>query len=159
MQKAPAGMLDVEVEVTALAPLQTQLQLAALTVAVDPVRPTALDTVEDPDQPLPHTVPLGHQSSTLLLVDVDAAQVLEGPAAGPGECFSLLTDRRRRPQHESLKILEEHLRLVQVLLKNRRLIQAPQGPLQPDPVEAMQNSQQVVRMMRDERVGGAFGGR
>ena len=158
MQQAKARMLDVEIQMEALAQFQLRLQEFGLVIASHLVGPARLHTPEDGDQSLFDFVLATDPLRLLLLGQSTAGQVGEGPFQRPGQLFGALADLCCQPGGKLLEVLAEHLGLVQVSLKYVTAIEIPKRSLQPEPVKGVKNSHDILLMPFYKRVKDAVGG-
>ena len=129
VQQSKASMLNVEVQVQALAQLQVRFELLGLVIASHFVGPARFYTAKDCYQALFNAVALSDFARQLFLGQSTAAQIGKRALEGLGQSLSTLTHLVCQAGGKLLEVFAQHLGFVQILLKNFGAIQVAQRSL------------------------------
>jgi len=129
VQQSKASVLNVKVQVQALAQLQVRFELLGLVIASHFVGPARFYTAKDRYQALFNAVALSDFARQLFLGQSTAAQIGKRALEGLGQSLSTLTHLVCQAGGKLLEVFAQHLGFVQILLKNFGAIQVAQRSL------------------------------
>ena len=118
MQQSKARMLDIKIQVQALAQFQVRLQHFGLVIASHLISPTRLYASKDRHQALFDPVSLSEFPRLLFLGESTAGQIGEWARQGSGQLFGTLAYLGGQSGGKLLEVLKQHFGPAQILLKN-----------------------------------------
>ena len=143
VQQSKTWVLDVEVQVQALAQFQVRLELLGLVIASHFVGPARFYTSKDRYQALFNAIALSDFSRQLFLGQGAAAQIGEWALEGLGQSLGTLAHLVGQSRGKLLEVFAQHLGFAQILLKNLGAIQVAQRTLKAQAVEGVKNAHDI----------------
>jgi hypothetical protein len=150
-------VLDVEVQVQALAPFQVRLQLLGLVIASHFVGPARLYTSKDRYQALFNAIALSNFARQVFLGQGAATQIGEGALEGLGQLLGTLAYLVGQSRGKLLEVFAQHLGLAQILLKNLGAIQIAKRTLKSQAVEGVKHAHHIFVVFLYKEVRDAVG--
>src|SRR5262249_34386991 len=155
VQQSKAWVLDIEVQVQALAQFQVRLKLLGLVIASHFVGPARFYAAKDRYQALFNAILLSDFSRQLFLGQGAAAQVGEWALEGLGQSLGTLADLVGQSRGKLLEVFAQHLGFAQILLENFGAIQVAQRTLKAQAVEGAKNTHDIFLVFLYKKVRGA----
>jgi hypothetical protein len=152
VHQAKPGVLDVEVQVQALAQFQVRLELLGLVIASHFVGPARFYTSKDRYQALFNAIALSDFSRQVFLGQGATVQIGEWALEGLGQSLGTLAYLVGQSRSKLLEVFVQHLGLAQILLKNLGAIQVAQRTLKAQAVEGVKNAHDVFLVFLYKRV-------
>jgi hypothetical protein len=145
-------VLDVEVQVQALAQFQVRLELFGLVIASHFVGPARFYTAKDRYQALSNAIALSDFVRQVFLGQGAAAQVGEWTLDGLGQSLGTLAYLVGQSRGKLLEVFAQHLGFTQILLKNFLTVQVAQRTLKAQAVEGVKNAHDVFLVFLYKKV-------
>src|SRR5579863_2686758 len=155
VHKPQSRMQHVEVIMRALPPEHAQFEPQGLGVRADFKRDAGLDTFEDADQPFGHLVGLGDRQSQFLLRIGTTVQIGHRAPRLDGNLFRGFYDLLGEALRPLLEVFQEHSLLPKKTPEAAQARQPADRSAKTDPVEAVQNAQDVFLVLFDKLMHGA----
>ena len=143
VQQSKAWVLDIEVQVQALAQFQVRLELLGLVIASHFVGPARFHTSKDRYQALFNAIALSDLARQVFLGQGAAVQIGEGALEGLGQSLGTLADLAGQSRGKLLEVFAQHLGLAQILLKNLGAIQVAERTLKAQAVEGVKHAHDI----------------
>jgi hypothetical protein len=143
VHQSKASVLDVEVQVQALAQFQVRLELLGLVIASHFVGPTRFYTSKDRYQALFNAIALSDFSRQLFLGQSAAVQIGEGALEGLGQLLGPLAHLVGQSRGKLLEVFAQHLGFAQILLKNLGAIQVAQRTLKAQAIKGLKHAHDI----------------
>ncbi|HEY9806557.1 MAG TPA: hypothetical protein V6D04_08315, partial [Candidatus Obscuribacterales bacterium] len=144
VQQSKASVLDVEVQVQALAQFQVRLELLGLVIASHFVGPARFYTSKDRYQALFNAIALSDLARQVFLGQGAAAQIGEWALEGLGQSLGTLAHLVGQSRGKLLEVFAQHLGFAQILLKNLGAIQVAQRTLKAQAIKGVKNAHDIL---------------
>jgi hypothetical protein len=152
VQHSKTWVLDVEIQVQALAPFQARLKHLGLVIASHFVGPTRFYTAKDRHQPLFNAIAFSDLARELFLGQSAAVQIRKWALKRLGQSLGTLADLISQSRGKPLEVFAQHLGFVQILLKNLGAIQVTQRTLKAQAIEGVKNAHDIFLVFLYKRV-------
>jgi hypothetical protein len=152
VQHSKTWVLDVEVQVQALAQFQVRLKHFGLVIASHFVGPARFYTAKDRYQALFNAIALSDFSRQVFLGQGAAAQIREWALKRLGQSLGTLADLVGQSRGKPLEVFAQHLGFAQILLKNLGAIQVAERTLKAQTVEGVKNAHDIFLVFLYKKV-------